>query len=206
MQKYWTVRKRLYESLKTKNFFKDNRHPTLRIDHQTSKSPVPLSSRRTAARRARLAWWSAPARASARWIRSRSAAPGTRCTMDAAKTSSRTRSSWTRMMKVSFGSGLSRVIGTLLHVALDCLFYCFTLSYNFECTFLLFFFCLFVGLPDNLCGRFDNLCSHICENTVAGSYVCKCYPGYTLMDDRKTCAQITSEDENEIPLDNTLSE
>ncbi|XP_038110721.1 fibulin-1 isoform X3 [Culex quinquefasciatus] len=59
---------------------------------------------------------------------------------------------------------------------------------------------------NNLCGRFDNLCSQICENTVAGSYVCKCYPSYTLMDDRKTCAQITSEDENEIPLDNTLSD
>lgn len=59
---------------------------------------------------------------------------------------------------------------------------------------------------NNLCGRFDNLCSQICENTAAGSYVCKCYPGYTLMDDRKTCAQITSEDENEIPLDNTLSD
>lgn len=69
-----------------------------------------------------------------------------------------------------------------------------------------FFAVFFVGLPDNLCGRFDNLCSQICENTVAGSYVCKCYPSYTLMDDRKTCAQITSEDENEIPLDNTLSE
>ncbi|KXJ70373.1 hypothetical protein RP20_CCG023913 [Aedes albopictus] len=51
---------------------------------------------------------------------------------------------------------------------------------------------------NNLCGRFENLCSQICENTEAGSYMCRCHPGYTLLDDRKTCAQITSEDENEI--------
>ncbi|XP_021709534.1 fibulin-2 isoform X2 [Aedes aegypti] len=54
---------------------------------------------------------------------------------------------------------------------------------------------------NNLCGRFENLCSQICENTEAGSYMCRCHPGYTLLDDRKTCVQITSEDENEISTD-----
>ncbi|XP_065089708.1 fibulin-1 isoform X2 [Ochlerotatus camptorhynchus] len=54
---------------------------------------------------------------------------------------------------------------------------------------------------NNLCGRFENLCSQICENTEAGSYMCRCNPGYTLLDDRKTCVQITSEDENEIITD-----
>ncbi|XP_058457725.1 fibulin-1 isoform X3 [Malaya genurostris] len=59
---------------------------------------------------------------------------------------------------------------------------------------------------NNLCGRFENLCSQICENTEAGSYKCKCHQGYTLLDDRKTCVQITSEDENEISADETSSD
>ncbi|XP_055536321.1 fibrillin-1 isoform X1 [Wyeomyia smithii] len=59
---------------------------------------------------------------------------------------------------------------------------------------------------NNLCGRFDNLCSQICENTEAGSYMCKCHQGYTLLDDRKTCVQITSEDENEISTEQIASD
>ncbi|XP_055626576.1 fibulin-1 isoform X3 [Toxorhynchites rutilus septentrionalis] len=59
---------------------------------------------------------------------------------------------------------------------------------------------------DNLCGRFDNLCSQICENSEAGSYMCKCHPGYTLQEDRRTCVQITSEDENEISRDDSFSD
>ncbi|XP_062564121.1 fibulin-2 isoform X2 [Armigeres subalbatus] len=58
---------------------------------------------------------------------------------------------------------------------------------------------------NNLCGRFENLCSQICENTEAGSYMCRCHPGYTLLDDRKTCVQITSEDENEISTEDAGS-
>ncbi|XP_055595503.1 fibulin-1 isoform X2 [Uranotaenia lowii] len=59
---------------------------------------------------------------------------------------------------------------------------------------------------NNICGRFENLCSQICENTDGGSYVCKCEPGYMLLDDRKTCVQVTSEDENEISTDEVYAD
>lgn len=44
------------------------------------------------------------------------------------------------------------------------------------------YFCI-----DDLCGRFENLCSQICENT-DGSYVCKCEAGFRLLADKITCA------------------
>lgn len=41
-------------------------------------------------------------------------------------------------------------------------------------------------LLEDLCNSFDRLCSQICENT-DDSYVCKCNPGYELLEDRISC-------------------
>lgn len=41
-------------------------------------------------------------------------------------------------------------------------------------------------LIENLCQKFDKLCTQICENT-DNSYVCSCYDGYVLLEDKKTC-------------------
>lgn len=45
---------------------------------------------------------------------------------------------------------------------------------------------------EDLCNSFDRLCSQICENT-DDSYVCKCNPGYELLEDRITCIPKTNE-------------
>lgn len=36
------------------------------------------------------------------------------------------------------------------------------------------------------CALIDNGCEHLCLNT-EDSYICQCFEGYTLNDDRKTC-------------------
>lgn len=41
-------------------------------------------------------------------------------------------------------------------------------------------------LLENLCQKFDKLCTQICENT-DNSYVCSCYDGYILLEDKRTC-------------------
>lgn len=41
-------------------------------------------------------------------------------------------------------------------------------------------------LIENLCQKFDKLCTQICENT-DNSYVCSCYDGYVLLEDKRTC-------------------
>ncbi|XP_052902971.1 latent-transforming growth factor beta-binding protein 4 [Anopheles moucheti] len=45
-----------------------------------------------------------------------------------------------------------------------------------------------------LCEQFPTICSQVCENVEDGSYVCKCHPGFELMDDNKTCAPVSDED------------
>ncbi|XP_058117872.1 fibulin-1-like [Anopheles coustani] len=45
-----------------------------------------------------------------------------------------------------------------------------------------------------LCDQFPTICSHVCENIEGGSYVCKCHPGFELLDDKKTCVPVTDED------------
>lgn len=45
--------------------------------------------------------------------------------------------------------------------------------------------------PEDLCNSFDRLCSQICENT-DDSYVCKCNPGFELLEDRITCIPTTN--------------
>ncbi len=45
---------------------------------------------------------------------------------------------------------------------------------------------------EDLCNSFDRLCSQICENT-DDSYVCKCNPGFELLEDRITCVPKTDE-------------
>ena len=40
--------------------------------------------------------------------------------------------------------------------------------------------------PTDICTKFENLCSQICEPTDE-SYVCKCKEGYKLGDDKRTC-------------------
>lgn len=45
------------------------------------------------------------------------------------------------------------------------------------------------NVPGDLCGRFENLCSQICENTDQ-SYVCKCNQGFILLEDKITCAPV----------------
>lgn len=37
-----------------------------------------------------------------------------------------------------------------------------------------------------MCGKFDKLCTQICENS-EDSFICKCYDGYKLLEDRITC-------------------
>lgn len=41
-------------------------------------------------------------------------------------------------------------------------------------------------LKSDICTKFENLCSQICEAT-DDSYVCKCESGFKLADDKKTC-------------------
>uniref|UniRef100_A0A336K111 CSON005259 protein n=1 Tax=Culicoides sonorensis TaxID=179676 RepID=A0A336K111_CULSO len=38
----------------------------------------------------------------------------------------------------------------------------------------------------NLCQKFDKLCTQICENS-DNSYICSCYEGYILLEDKRTC-------------------
>lgn len=52
---------------------------------------------------------------------------------------------------------------------------------------------------EDLCTKFERLCSQICENT-DDSYVCKCEPGFVLLEDRITCV---AEDQDET-IDNEV--
>ncbi|XP_037732235.1 fibulin-1 isoform X1 [Drosophila subpulchrella] len=40
---------------------------------------------------------------------------------------------------------------------------------------------------EDICGRIENLCAHICENTI-DAYRCKCQPGFVLDDNNVTCS------------------
>lgn len=45
---------------------------------------------------------------------------------------------------------------------------------------------------EDLCGKFERLCSQICENT-DDSYVCKCQPGFQLQEDRVSCVSLKND-------------
>lgn len=48
--------------------------------------------------------------------------------------------------------------------------------------------CIKFTFSTDICTKFMNLCSQICEAT-DDSYVCKCEKGYKLIDDKKTCVK-----------------
>lgn len=58
----------------------------------------------------------------------------------------------------------------------------------------------------DICTKFDNLCSQICEPT-EDSYLCKCDTGYTLANDKKTCIKddedSSTDKSNEVPINST---
>lgn len=56
--------------------------------------------------------------------------------------------------------------------------------------------CNLIYITDNICGKFDRLCSQICVNT-DDSYVCKCESGFRLLDDKITCELIESTTETQ---------
>ncbi|KAL1265831.1 hypothetical protein QQF64_003858 [Cirrhinus molitorella] len=55
---------------------------------------------------------------------------------------------------------------------------------------------------DDRCQRFAALCHHTCINT-RDSYLCACHPGYTLLQDARTCVPVFTENKEE---DNRVSE
>ncbi|KAJ6646501.1 Fibulin-1 [Pseudolycoriella hygida] len=57
-------------------------------------------------------------------------------------------------------------------------------SFHYCCT--MGTFVLDENKEKDLCNSFDRLCSQICENT-DDSYICKCNPGFELLEDRITC-------------------
>lgn len=58
----------------------------------------------------------------------------------------------------------------------------------------------------DICSKFGNLCSQICEPT-EDSYLCKCETGYKLADDKKTCIKededSSADKSNEVPINST---
>lgn len=62
---------------------------------------------------------------------------------------------------------------------------------------------LCIYFPGNLCDRFDDLCSQICENTDK-SYVCKCRDGFELLEDNITCIPKENIENNIISNNDTL--
>lgn len=65
-------------------------------------------------------------------------------------------------------------------------------------------FC-FVHFTIDICTKFENLCSQICEPT-DDSYVCKCRNGFRLAEDRKTCVkddEDSADKANEVPINAT---
>ncbi|XP_035894268.1 fibulin-1 isoform X2 [Anopheles stephensi] len=56
-----------------------------------------------------------------------------------------------------------------------------------------------------LCEQFPSVCSQVCENLEDGAYVCKCHPGFELMDDSKTCAPVSDEDNEAIERKDTFA-
>lgn len=57
-------------------------------------------------------------------------------------------------------------------------------------------------LSADICTKFENLCSQICEAT-DDSYVCKCESGFKLAEDKITC--IAQEDESSSARSNDVS-
>uniref|UniRef100_A0A182N3D6 EGF-like domain-containing protein n=1 Tax=Anopheles dirus TaxID=7168 RepID=A0A182N3D6_9DIPT len=51
-----------------------------------------------------------------------------------------------------------------------------------------------------LCDQFPTICSQVCENVEGGSYVCKCNPGFELLDDKKTCVPVSDEDNEAVEV------
>lgn len=50
-----------------------------------------------------------------------------------------------------------------------------------------FKYCALIFLTDkDVCNSVDHGCEHICVNTDS-SYLCQCYEGFVLRDDKKTC-------------------
>lgn len=60
----------------------------------------------------------------------------------------------------------------------------------------------------DICTKFENLCSQICEPT-DDSYVCKCSIGYKLANDKITCIKEDQDEDsstdksNEVPINST---
>ncbi|XP_043657526.1 fibulin-2 isoform X5 [Drosophila teissieri] len=45
---------------------------------------------------------------------------------------------------------------------------------------------------DDICGKIENLCAHICENTF-DAYQCKCHPGFMLDNNNVTCSPMKTQ-------------
>ncbi|XP_067287431.1 fibulin-2 isoform X2 [Pseudorasbora parva] len=56
---------------------------------------------------------------------------------------------------------------------------------------------------DDRCQRFASLCHHTCINT-RDSYLCACHPGYTLMQDARTCIPENQEEDNMVSEEDRL--
>ncbi|XP_067244149.1 fibulin-2 isoform X2 [Chanodichthys erythropterus] len=56
---------------------------------------------------------------------------------------------------------------------------------------------------DNRCQRFALLCDHTCINT-HDSYLCACHPGYTLLQDARTCVPENQEEDNRVSEEDRL--
>lgn len=74
-----------------------------------------------------------------------------------------------------------------------------TILFNFINNFISFDF------TTDICTKFENLCSQICEPT-DDSYVCKCRDGFKLAEDGKTCFkedEDSTDKSNEVPINAT---
>ncbi|XP_073682061.1 fibulin-2 isoform X2 [Garra rufa] len=56
---------------------------------------------------------------------------------------------------------------------------------------------------DDRCQRFGALCHHTCINT-RDSYLCACHPGYTLLQDGRTCVPENQEEDNRVSEEDRL--
>lgn len=66
---------------------------------------------------------------------------------------------------------------------------------------IFYFISMFTISSEDICSKFDRLCSQVCENT-DDSYVCKCHPGFQLLEDKITCVAIKNSTESNEVLPN----